>query len=80
MPVAAYQRPTNSRTGDFTMLRLATMLYSMIATSVAGSFIVAALVMGYDGMIEIIVAAALGAVVSVPASYFIAQAIIKNKR
>jgi hypothetical protein len=50
----------------------------MIGTTLAGSFIVAALVMGYDTWVQLVVAAALGATVAVPASYFIAQAIVKN--
>lgn len=62
------------------MFRLATMLYAMIGTSLAGSLMIAALVMGYDTSVQLIVAAALGAVIAVPVSYLIAQAILTNKR
>ncbi|MCK0119184.1 CTP synthetase [Loktanella sp. F6476L] len=62
------------------MFRLATMLYAMIATTLAGSLIVAALVAGYDTWLQLIVAACIGAVLAVPASFYIAQAIVKNAK
>lgn len=62
------------------MFRLATMLYSMISTTLAGSLIVVALVMRYDSWVELLVAAALGALIAVPASFYIAQAIVTNKK
>jgi uncharacterized membrane protein YcaP (DUF421 family) len=57
------------------MIRLAMTLFSVIATTVMGSAIIAALVSGYDTMIPLIIAAAAGFVVSIPLSYFIAKAI-----
>ncbi len=60
------------------MLRLASTLYSIIGTSLAGSFVIAALVTGYDTAVPIIVAAAVGAVLGLPVSYFVARAITQN--
>lgn len=62
------------------MFRLASILYSVIGTSLAGTFIIAALSTGYDTQTPIIVAAILGAVFALPVTYFVAQAIIANKR
>ena len=47
------------------MLRLSSALYSIIGTSLAGSLIIASLVMGYDTATPIIIAAAIGAVAGV---------------
>lgn len=58
------------------MLRLAAMLFAIIGTSLAGSFIVASLVAGYDTTRPIIIAAVLGFVVAVPVSYLVARAIL----
>lgn len=58
------------------MLRLAAMLFAIIGTSLAGSFIVASLVMGYDTTRPIIIAAVLGFIVAVPVSYLVARAIL----
>jgi hypothetical protein len=60
------------------MLRLSSALYSIIGTSLAGSLIIAALVLGYDTAVPIVVAAAVGAVLGLPASYFVARAITQN--
>lgn len=62
------------------MFQFTMMLYSIIGTSVAGMFIVAALVSGHDTLIPILVAAGLGAVVALPASYLVARAIMANKK
>ncbi len=61
------------------MLRLASMLYSIIGTTMAGILIIAALTAGYDTLVPIIIAAGIGAVAGLPISYFVAQAITKNK-
>ena len=60
------------------MLRLSSALYSIIGTSLAGSLIIASLVMGFDTATPIIIAAAIGAVAGVPASYLVARAITRN--
>ena len=60
------------------MKRLASILYSMIGTTLAGSFMVAALVMGYDTLYPLLVAVAFGAIVAIPATYLISNAIVNN--
>ncbi len=62
------------------MFRLATMLYALIATTLAGSLVIAALSAGYDTLIPIVVAGGIGAVVAVPVSYYIARAILSGIR
>jgi hypothetical protein len=57
------------------MLRLASILYSLIATSLAGSFIIAVLTMGYGTLQPILLAAAVGAVAALPVSYLVAKKI-----
>ncbi len=60
------------------MIRLAGMLFSLIATTLAGSFMVAALTMGYDTLQPLLVAAALGGLAAIPATYLVAKAIVDN--
>lgn len=60
------------------MLRLSGILFSLIATTLAGSGIVVALTMGYGTLEPLLVAAAIGAVAAVPATYLVARAIIAN--
>lgn len=55
------------------MLRLASVLYSLIGTTLAGSAIVVALVMGFDGLQGILVAAALGGLAGLPVAYLVAR-------
>lgn len=62
------------------MFRLASMLYLIVGSTLAGSLVVAALVAGYDTLTPILIAAALGSVLGVPVSYLIARAIISNQR
>lgn len=66
---------TESEKGDCIMLRLASLLYSIIGTSLAGAFIIAALVAGFDTGRGIILAAAFGAVLGLPAAWMVARAI-----
>jgi hypothetical protein len=56
------------------MLRLASILFSLIATTLAGSAVIAALVIGADTLIPILVAAAIGFVAALPVTYFVAKA------
>ncbi|WP_425039400.1 CTP synthetase [Primorskyibacter sp. S187A] len=58
------------------MLRLAGMLFSLISTTLAGSAIVAALVMGHDTLWPLMVAAGIGFVAAVPATYVVTKQII----
>ncbi|MCM2561588.1 CTP synthetase [Lutimaribacter sp. EGI FJ00015] len=55
------------------MLRLASILYSLISTSLAGSFIVVALVTGYTTLMPIIYAAAAGFVLALPVSWAVSK-------
>ena len=57
------------------MLRLASMLYSLIGTTLAGTAIIAALVMGQDTLQPILVAAIVGFVAALPVTYVIARKI-----
>ncbi len=57
------------------MLRLAGILYSLIATTLAGSAVIAVLVAGYDTLVPILVAAAAGFVVALPVSLMVARAL-----
>lgn len=55
------------------MARLALLLFVVIGATLAGTFIVAALVMGLDTARPIIVAAALGFIAAVPVSVLVAR-------
>lgn len=55
------------------MLRLASLLYSLIGPTLAGSFIIVALVSGFDDLTGILVAAAVGAVAGLPISWVVAD-------
>lgn len=57
------------------MLRLASMIYSLIAPTLTGSAVVGALVSGQDGLGPILLAAVLGAGAAVPVSYGVARAL-----
>jgi len=59
--------------GEVKMLRLASILYSVIATSMAGIGVIVVLVAGYDTLVPILVAAAIGAVVALPVSWAVAR-------
>lgn len=58
------------------MMRLAMILFSLIGTTLAGSGVVVALVAGYDDLPGILWAAALGAVLAVPVTLWVARRII----
>lgn len=57
------------------MGRLAMILFSMVATSLAGIGIVIALTMGMDTLRPILVAAAIGFILAIPATYVISRKI-----
>ncbi|MCL7409201.1 CTP synthetase [Marivivens donghaensis] len=57
------------------MLRLASILYSLIGTTLAGSLVVAALTMGYDTLNPILIAAGVGFVAALPVTWLVAKAI-----
>ena len=55
------------------MLRLAAILFSMIATSLMGVAIIAALSMGYDTLNPILIAVAVGFVAAIPVTWAVAS-------
>ncbi len=59
------------------MVRLASMLFGMISTTLAGALVVVALVMGYTTLTPILIAAGVGFVVALPASVLVARAIMR---
>ncbi len=61
------------------MFRLASMLYSIIGTTLAGTLIIAVLTAGYDTLVPILIAAGIGAVLGIPLSFWVAKAITANK-
>jgi hypothetical protein len=56
-------------------MRLTMILFSMIGTALAGTAIIAVLTMGYGTLWPIIGAAAAGAVLALPVSWYIAREI-----
>ncbi|WP_039019023.1 hypothetical protein [Halocynthiibacter namhaensis] len=61
------------------MLRLASALYSIVGTTLAGACVVAVLTMGYGTMMPIIYAALVGAVVALPVTWLVTRAILELK-
>jgi len=57
------------------MTRLTLFLFSMISTSLMGTALVIALTMGMDTLTPILIAAALGFVLAIPASWLVARQI-----
>lgn len=60
------------------MLRLASILYSLIGTTVAGTLVIAALTMGYDTLQPILIAAVVGFLVAVPVTWLVTKGIVEN--
>ncbi len=57
------------------MLRLASLIYTFVGATVAGMFMVAALVAGMDTAKPLIAAALVGFVVAAPIAWMVAKAI-----
>lgn len=57
------------------MFQLASMLFAVIGTTLAGVSVLVVLLMGLDTLTPILIAAAIGAVVGMPASWLIARKI-----
>ncbi|MCA0856581.1 hypothetical protein [Phaeobacter italicus] len=55
------------------MIRLASILYSLIGSSMAGAAVIAVLVAGHLTVPAILAAAAAGAVVAMPVAYLVAR-------
>jgi hypothetical protein len=62
------------------MLRLVAMVYIIVGSMLAGSFVIAALVMGRMDAMSIAVAAAMGALVAFPVAWVIASQLNKAIR
>lgn len=56
-------------------MRLTMILFSMIGTALAGAAVISVLTMGYGTLWPIIGAAAAGAVLAVPVSWYVAREI-----
>ncbi|MEJ6388716.1 CTP synthetase [Gymnodinialimonas ulvae] len=55
------------------MFGLAGILYSLISTTLAGSAIVVSLVLGYDTLVPLLIAAGIGFAAALPASLIVAK-------
>ena len=55
------------------MLRLASLLYTIVGTATVGTGVAAALVAGYDDVQGIVTGAAIGALVALPVSIALAR-------
>lgn len=62
------------------MLKLAAMVYIIVGSMLAGSFVIAALTLGRMDAVSISVAAALGALVALPAAWLIGSRLDKAIR
>ena len=60
------------------MFRLASILYSLVATTLAGTAVIAVLTAGYDTLVPIIAAAIAGALLALPVSYYVAREIYQS--
>ncbi|MDZ4087117.1 MAG: CTP synthetase [Tabrizicola sp.] len=56
-------------------MRLMMVLYSIVATAMAGTGVIAVLSAGYDTLWPIVIAAVAGAVLAVPVSWAVARKI-----
>ncbi len=62
------------------MWQLASFLNIIIGTTLAGTGVIAALVMGFDDMTGVLAGAAFGFVVSLPVTWLIARQILSLRR
>ena len=60
------------------MLRLASVLFSMVATALAGTGVVVALVAGYVTLVPILIGAGVGVVLAFPATFYVTKAILSR--
>jgi len=58
------------------VLKIASLIYTVASSTIMGTLIIVALVAGFDTLPYIIAAAAIGAVLALPVSYFVARAIM----
>ncbi len=60
------------------MLRMALIFHLFIGTTLAGIAVVASLAAGYDTLNPILIAALIGFVISIPATWLITKAVYDN--
>lgn len=60
------------------MTRLASLMFTIVATTLAGIAVVIALVIGQDTLVPIVIAAATGFALGIPASWVIARQIART--
>ncbi|OWU85351.1 hypothetical protein ATO6_08255 [Oceanicola sp. 22II-s10i] len=60
------------------MLRLASILYSLIGTTLAGTAVIAVLTMGYGTLGPILAGAAAGFVIALPVTWIVARRIVNG--
>jgi len=60
------------------MFRLASILYFLISSTLAGIFFIIALTAGYDTLYPILIAVGTGFVLALPVSYFVSKHIIED--
>ncbi len=63
----------NNRIESLVMLRLSLILHLFIGSTLAGSAVIAALLIGQDTLRPILIAAALGFIAAFPVSYIVAR-------
>jgi predicted PurR-regulated permease PerM len=61
------------------MFRLGFILHLFIGSTLAGSAVIAALVMGFDTLYPIMIAAALGFVVAVPVTWLVTKKLYETR-
>ncbi|MDT8329123.1 MAG: CTP synthetase [Roseovarius sp.] len=61
------------------MLRLGFILHLFIGSTLAGSAVIAALVMGRDTMTPILIAAAIGFVIAIPVTWMVTKALYESR-
>ena len=59
------------------MMRLASILFSLISTTLAGTAVIAVLVAGYDTLVPILAAAATGVVLALPVTWVVAKKMVE---
>lgn len=65
--------PDIHRQTDPIMLRLGFILHLFIGSTLAGTAVIAALIMGHDTLTPILIAAALGFIVAFPVTYLVTK-------
>ena len=60
------------------MLRLGLILHLFVGSSIAGSAVIAALVIGQDTLRPILIAALAGFILSLPVTFFVTRAVVSR--